>query len=370
MLPKKKNSSIFFMICFVLIVILFYSNLKGHKRKAPKRPNSLEQRYIVNEVKEITSSSSSATSSPQTQNNLPTVFCLIKTHPANIKINKTLNIYRVWGHKCDNYRFITLLPEELRPQNPTDTVEVFDNFYMIQPKGLVRENHDDLSLKLYYSMIYVYEKFPFYDWYYLVDDDAYVNVRNLKEFLKDKPSNESITYGYNFKVIVEGGYHSGGPGYALSNAAFVTVSKALKENINNCPNSGIDDVDVSACVRKYKGKKGVSMDEYGRERFLVLSLMTHFTGSYPDWLAGYSENQLQKGLNCCSDSLVAVHYMSPRDVFRLDLAIETQKNTLNLHDDYLKLGKNITFKNIIKNYIMLLDIEDETNNYKDLINFK
>ncbi|RNA10231.1 glyco -N-acetylgalactosamine 3-beta-galactosyltransferase 1-like isoform X3, partial [Brachionus plicatilis] len=299
----------------------------------------------------------------------PTVFCLIKTHPKNIKINKTLNIYRVWAHKCDNYRFVTLLPEHLRPKNVSETIEVFENFYMIQPKGLIRETHSNLTLKIYYSMIYIYKNLPSYDWYYIVDDDAYVNLANLKEFLKDKPSNISITYGYNFRVIVKGGYHSGGPGYVLSNAAFSTITKAMIEKVSNCPNRGIDDVDINACVRKYKGIKGKSIDQFGRERFLVLGLMTHFQGSYPKWLYGYGENSPQKGLNCCSDSLIAVHYMSPRDVFRLDLAIEVHKNVLKLYDEYQRLKIPITFKNIIKNYILLGDIEKNSNKFKDLINF-
>ncbi|CAF0936480.1 unnamed protein product [Brachionus calyciflorus] len=300
----------------------------------------------------------------------PTIFCIIKTHPKNIEIKKTLNVFLVWGHKCDNYRFVTLLPDHIRSDKSSlETVEVFDQFYMIQPKGLSVEDHANLTLKLYYSMVYVYEKFPNFDWYYIVDDDAYVNIGNLKEFLKYKPSNEMITYGYNFKHIVKDGYHSGGPGYVLSNAAFTTISKALNEDITNCPNTGIDDVDINQCVRKYNGKKGKSLDEKGREKWLVFNLTTHFTGSYPGWLIEAAENPPKGGLDCCSDSLIAVHYMTPRDVFRLDLAIEIQKNVIRLYDQYLKLGKKVTFKNIIKNYYLLEDIEYDENKYKDLIKY-
>lgn len=34
----------------------------------------------------------------------PSVFCIIKTHPNNIAINKTLTVLKVWGQKCNNYR--------------------------------------------------------------------------------------------------------------------------------------------------------------------------------------------------------------------------------------------------------------------------
>lgn len=66
---------------------------------------------------------------------------------------------------------------------------------------------------------------------------------------------------------------------------------------------------------------------------------------------------------CCHDKLIAVHYMSPRDVFRLDLAIETQNNIIHLYDDFIKLKKSVKFKNILKNYFLLLDIENDTNEY-------
>ena len=41
---------------------------------------------------------------PPIEKSKPSVFCIIKTHPDNIKINKTLTVLNVWGHKCDNYR--------------------------------------------------------------------------------------------------------------------------------------------------------------------------------------------------------------------------------------------------------------------------
>lgn len=39
-----------------------------------------------------------------TSNIKPSVFCIIKTHPDNIAVNKTLTVLNVWGRKCDNYR--------------------------------------------------------------------------------------------------------------------------------------------------------------------------------------------------------------------------------------------------------------------------
>lgn len=216
----------------------------------------------------------------------PTIFCLIKTHPNNIKINKTWVVYRIWGRKCDNYRFVTLIPKELIPPgtDTTRTFEIFNQYHMIQPEGLIQETHENLTLKLYYSMRYVYAKFPNYDWYHIVDDDAYVNINNFKKFLSDKNPRDPVTYGFDFKVNVRGGYHSGGPGFVLSNEAFSRIGKALTQNIKNCQNSGIDDVDINACLRNLGVSIGRSLDEKNRHRFLVFNLATHFFGPNPDWI--------------------------------------------------------------------------------------
>ena len=75
---------------------------------------------------------------------------------------------------------------------------------------------------------------------------------------------------------------------------------------------------------------------------------------------------IQKGFDCCSDSLIATHYMNPREVLRLDIAIEIQHNILKLYDEHIKLGKDVTFKEIVKNYVRLGDFESDKNDYKNL----
>lgn len=296
-------TKIFVFLCFLVIAYFYLFDFsknflnKTNGGYIAENNQQLDKSKNVNQTF-IKSNSNKLIATQNTTIIHPTIFCLIKTHPKNILINKTLNIYNVWGRKCDNYRFVTLIPHYLRPKDLDNdrTIEVFDKFYMIQPKGLNKESHGNLTLKIYYAVKYVYEKFPGYDWYHIVDDDAYVNINNFKSFLKDKDPKDPATYGFNFKVIVDGGYHSGGPGYVLSNEAFTRLGKALTKNVSNCQNSGIDDVDVNACLRKLGVVMKSSVDAQGRQRFLVLSLLAHFDGSYPGWLNQYSSNELKKVL--------------------------------------------------------------------------
>lgn len=61
--------------------------------------------------------------------------------------------------------------------------------------------------------------------------------------------------------------------------------------------------------------------------------------------------------------------MGPKDLIRLDIAIEVQQNILNLYDRYVEIKKNVTFLDIIKNYARLLDFEEGTNKYHEIIDY-
>lgn len=130
------------------------------------------------------------------------VFCLIKSYLKNYRINKTSLIHRVWGRKCDDYRFIMMIPVELRPPEWTsgNEFELLTPLKMLQPKAVTQETHANVTMKIYQAFLSIYKRFPDYPWYYLVDDDSYVNVNNLRKFLHTQDSTKPVTYGYDFKV--------------------------------------------------------------------------------------------------------------------------------------------------------------------------
>lgn len=137
------------------------------------------------------------------RDNRTRIFCMIKSYLKNYKSNKTSLIYNVWGRKCDEHRVIMMIPEEFRTPEweAGKEFEVLGKpFNILQPKTLVEETHAKVTEKIYHAFISIFKRFPNYPWYYLVDDDTYVNMNNMKEFLSDKDPSEPITFGFNFRV--------------------------------------------------------------------------------------------------------------------------------------------------------------------------
>jgi hypothetical protein len=230
------------------------------------------------------------------------LFCLILTKKGDLDLKATI-AYESWIHKCDNYRFLTILPD----QSPND-VE-YDYFYdlntayilnnssklnlieyrqkfkyikLLQPPGLVNDSYRKLTDKVYLAYKYIYKKYPNYQWYLKCDDDTFFYYENLERFLIDKNYSRAVSYGRfvgdddyrNSLDENQSGFLSGGAGYVLSNEAFGRLAKRLELNYSYCPNSGLEDCDVSSCLRKLGSVIGVSFDDQAKCRFHSNHLFT------------------------------------------------------------------------------------------------
>ena len=173
------------------------------------------------------------------------------------------------------------------------SIELTDPFPILQPANHNVEVYKKLTDKVYKTLRDVYLRYNDYDWYLKADDDTFIFVDNLKSFLKTKNSSQPVTYGYDFKIIVEGGYHSGGAGYVLSNEALKRIGPKLSPGDTFCPNKGIEDVDVAKCLRLLGVYPDKSIDEKGRERFHPFDVGSHLLGDYPDWYLQYASNPVQ-----------------------------------------------------------------------------
>jgi hypothetical protein len=132
------------------------------------------------------------------------IFCLIFTAPHKFKNKLPQTVLNVWASKCDSHIFVT----KLIKNNNNQTVEE-NSFNFMQPEGHLVEDYENLTTKVLLAFKQVYREEPNHDYYGKFDDDTYVNIDNLRLFLQDKDPKSPVTYGYDFKNVVENGYHSG-----------------------------------------------------------------------------------------------------------------------------------------------------------------
>jgi glycoprotein-N-acetylgalactosamine 3-beta-galactosyltransferase len=164
-------------------------------------------------------------------------------------------------------------------------------FPILELHDLKTDSYHDLGCKMYHAIRDIYIQEPNYDWYLKADEDTFIFVDHLREFLVKQNSSEPVTFGYNFKPLVEKGYHSGGAGYVMSGEAFRRIGEKLNEDVNFCQGCGVEDLNVAKCLRKLNVYPGSSIDEEGRERFHPLSVSNHIQGGYPDWFYKYAQNK-------------------------------------------------------------------------------
>jgi hypothetical protein len=177
------------------------------------------------------------------------IFCMILTTPQGLSSGKTLAQLSTWATKCSNYRFITVItdPVKRRLQSKGLSVDrVPSPLNLYHPHEWAIDSYWALTSKVYAMFRDVYREHGDYEFYMKADDDTFVNMDNLREFLSSKDPDFAATYGYDFKHVIKNGYPAGGPGYVLSRKAFRLLSEQLISNMTFCPNNGCED--MSLCL--------------------------------------------------------------------------------------------------------------------------
>lgn len=208
---------------------------------------------------------------------------MILTKKSNIE-TRVQTVYQAWASKCDDYIFVTAIPEQYHngsfESNKNERIETrINNLRFLQPKGVneTTDVYENLTVKVLSAFQDLYNTNFRYDWFLKADDDTFLLMDNLRDFLKDKDPRWPITYGYGFDdTYVENGYNSGGAGYLLSKEALGRLGSKLNQNGTFCLDWGIEDLDVGRCLRRLEVNLGDTIDSENKERFHFANVFTHF----------------------------------------------------------------------------------------------
>ncbi|CAF2064629.1 unnamed protein product [Rotaria magnacalcarata] len=255
------------------------------------------------------------------------VLCLILTAPKSI-LTRAKAVHQTWAPQCDQYFFITEYPRETMTPEQIQFAEQIP----IAPIENITAGYDHLTQKSTLAFLFAYEYyFDDFDWFVKADDDTFLFVDHLKTFLSEQNASEPVTFGYNFKLHVPKGYHSGGASYVLSRESLRRFYVAHQDPGTKCrKDGGSEDVEIARCLRTKDVYPGKSLDKQNRELFHPLPFADHFLGSFPGWLAQYAENPLQSSYNCCSDQTISFHYVRPEMQYLMHFLLYKTKSKSNV----------------------------------------
>lgn len=253
--------------------------------------------------------------SQQNTNQNVSLFCMIMTAEKNF-IKRSITVMNTWAKRCTKVFFFCScekiaklrtfkdgekIPEEL---NEFRNVSNYPVYFLN-----MTEDYWNMAEKAILTIKEAYSSFGTqYSWFLMTDDDTYIFMNNLFNFIKDKGPHEPVTYGHNFKVIVRSGYQDGGAGILFTQESM----KRLHESIiqGRCQEKkGYSDVTIGLCRERSNVTMGVSINAAGSERFHLRDLETHFFNQ-PYWSHEYSSNPVKSGVECCSEDSISFHYAS------------------------------------------------------------
>ena len=195
------------------------------------------------------------------------------------------------------------------------TSRLFIKLYIIS-------GHENLWPKTRAAWKYIYENHTNdADWFIKTDDDTYLVLENLRDFLSKYNTSEPHYFGRYFKGI--GGYNSGGAAYVFSKRTLKDFYDLLKDPEKCTIKDPNEDVAVGACLRNapIKTIPGDTRDEYQKETFHPLKPIDHFNLPANSWLRGHDRWENRDGKDCCSDHSISFHYISNKEMYIMDYLI-------------------------------------------------
>jgi glycoprotein-N-acetylgalactosamine 3-beta-galactosyltransferase len=220
--------------------------------------------------------------------------------------------FRTWAKRCDRSIFIIAGPRPSHPLNPS--IYPFSIAYIGDEK---LEKYNQLPQKVLLSLLYIYKRYGRdYDWFFKGDDDTYVIVENLRHFLRRRPSNTSLYYGYIAKSRNRF-YPSGGAGYVLSQQALLEFGEKIlikPEKRKLCNKDQAEDINLAFCLASIGIYALNARDNEHLETFHPMTFEQHFLGNFTRWIEQHAQFKQKKGEECCSPLTISFHNLSPEEM--------------------------------------------------------
>lgn len=240
------------------------------------------------------------------------LLCWVMSSPKTIE-SKAVAVNATWGKRCDILLFMST-----EHHDGVRTVKLY--------LGGEQESRALLWRKGRQAWLYVYHHYlNKADWFMRCDDDSYVMMDNLREFLNGYDHNEPHYLGRTMVSDRKEEFYGGGAGNILSRAALRKFGEAVHKDasIFSHDETFADDVEISNTLRLAGVPTEDTRDKQGRERFFPLGLDGERTlerkGQDKDhWFFEFRKYPQAEGVDCCSRKWIISHYTPIRMLYNYE----------------------------------------------------
>ena len=240
------------------------------------------------------------------------LLCIVMTSSKTIE-ERCVAVWETWASQCNHTIFACNCKNATFKTSKAEIL--FKNLTFLELP--IEENYNLMAKKVMMIIQLSFAKYGnLFNWFLLTDDDTFIFTKNAFKFMSTHSDSDALTYGYNFKTIVKGGYHSGGGSVLFPHKSMSLIYQSI---INKKCNfiDGYGDVALGECAQIANVKLGNSLDSFGRERFHCLDPYSHYYKNIPDWLYAYALNPIKAGIECCSNETISFHYVGVRQMYLL-----------------------------------------------------
>lgn len=236
------------------------------------------------------------------------VLCILLSSAKSIDSRASV-AWNTWAHRCNRTLFACNCQSTLNTTYD-EHMQTIDKLFnsngnltnqrlpILKLDGF-QEDYNRMGEKCLRTLRTAYELYASeHNWFLLADDDTFVFVDNLFRFVRARDSGRPLTYGYNFRTIIDQGYHSGGAGILFTLESLRRIYHKIVGGQCKVQDT-YGDLAIGRCAEAADVQMGQSVDAKGRERFHCLAPGDHYFGNLPDWIFPYSSNPVKVADNCC-----------------------------------------------------------------------
>ncbi|EDQ88129.1 uncharacterized protein MONBRDRAFT_26713 [Monosiga brevicollis MX1] len=250
------------------------------------------------------------------------VACFVITHPGNHD-TKARMINATWGQRCNELVFVTTQPA------PGLNAAIM---HIDEP-----DDRKFLRTKGKFAYMHMYEHYlDRADWFVRADDDTYIVMENLKEYVETMSPDHLVALGRRFFNMGDRNspFNAGGPGVVVSRAALKRLGDRTREGLEWTPpafGQG-DDLQAGQTFTAIGVEVLDTRGPDGKHRFHPLHVAIERQGRAPKPGSTYWFDQFSKDTQpmerCCVENWVGSHYTKPHEMLAWD-AMETSGCTNN-----------------------------------------